>query len=140
MVYLFRVKIMRAFLQISATAVVGVVIYNIRKTKVYRLKLGSVLPSAIQQLIQLCLDTSIFTGKQRKLLTSQDCQRKYISINKPGIFCQMPLKHPVIFNFLCINAVSSCATSLVSNLSNIYFSLLTYCPGKQVTRESVSSM
>lgn len=47
MVYLFRVKIMRAFLQISATAVVGVVIYNIRKTKVYRLKLGSVLPSAI---------------------------------------------------------------------------------------------
>lgn len=38
MVYAFRVKIMRAFLQISATAVVGVVIYNIRKTKVYKLE------------------------------------------------------------------------------------------------------
>lgn len=38
MVYPLRVKIMRAFLQISATAVVGVVIYNIRKTKVCRLE------------------------------------------------------------------------------------------------------
>lgn len=38
MVYLFRAKRMRAFLQISATAVVGVVIYNIRKTKDYRLE------------------------------------------------------------------------------------------------------
>lgn len=39
MAYLFRVKIMRAFLQISAAAVVGVIIYN-RKTKVYRLEVG----------------------------------------------------------------------------------------------------
>lgn len=50
MVYLFRVKIMRAFLQISATAVVGVVIYNIRKTKDYilevRLSFTINLPSA----------------------------------------------------------------------------------------------
>lgn len=38
MVYLFRVKITKAFLQISVTAVVGVVTYNIRKTKVYRLE------------------------------------------------------------------------------------------------------
>lgn len=39
MVYLFRVEIMRAFLQISGTVVMGVIIYN-RKTKVYRLEAG----------------------------------------------------------------------------------------------------
>lgn len=38
MVYLFRVKIMKAILQISAAAAVGVVIYNTRKTKVYILE------------------------------------------------------------------------------------------------------